>query len=151
MILGFCQWMLLAVHAQISLELEWKERRYLPKEDFMVKVRLINFSGQNLEIGNIHNWLRFEIETKDGHFIKPLKILPTQGSSVVLSNSREAMIPINLTQHFDIVHQGKYLIQAAASFTKRSEERRVGKECRSRWSPCHSKKKKKQNKQSHVN
>src|SRR5690625_7936817 len=25
----------------------------------------------------------------------------------------------------------------------RSEERRVGKECRSRWSPCHEKKKKK--------
>jgi hypothetical protein len=120
MILGFCQWMLLTVQAQISLELEWKERRYLPKEDFEVKVRLVNFSGQNLEIGNIHNWLKFEIETKDGHFIKPLKNLPTQGSSVVLSNSKEAMIPINLTEHFDIVRQGKYLIQAAASFTNQN-------------------------------
>src|SRR5688572_33015249 len=29
----------------------------------------------------------------------------------------------------------------------RSEERRVGKECRSRWSPDHEKKKKKKNKQ----
>ena len=31
--------------------------------------------------------------------------------------------------------------------TGRSEERRVGKECRSRWSPYHSKKKKKKNTQ----
>ena len=29
------------------------------------------------------------------------------------------------------------------SLLRRSEERRVGKECRSRWSPSHSKKKKK--------
>ena len=29
------------------------------------------------------------------------------------------------------------------TYTTRSEERRVGKECRSRWSPYHKKKKKK--------
>src|SRR6266508_4264330 len=31
--------------------------------------------------------------------------------------------------------------QAAFRRRERSEERRVGKECRSRWSPCHEKKK----------
>src|SRR6266536_6335720 len=31
-----------------------------------------------------------------------------------------------------------------SSIRKRSEERRVGKECRSRWSPYHEKKKKKE-------
>ena len=30
----------------------------------------------------------------------------------------------------------KYLV-TAADITRRSEERRVGKECRSRWSACH--------------
>ena len=28
-------------------------------------------------------------------------------------------------------------IRATADYSKRSEERRVGKECRSRWSPYH--------------
>ena len=32
-------------------------------------------------------------------------------------------------------------IAAAADIVTRSEERRVGKECRSRWSPYHEKKK----------
>src|SRR5690554_7974569 len=37
-------------------------------------------------------------------------------------------------------------------FTFRSEERRVGKECRSRWSPYHSKKKQRQDtKQNKIN
>src|SRR6478752_9662390 len=35
---------------------------------------------------------------------------------------------------------------ATATRTRRSEERRVGKECRSRWSPYHSKKNKKRGK-----
>src|SRR5258706_8906410 len=33
--------------------------------------------------------------------------------------------------------QERYWQDAAASITARSEERRVGKECRSRWSPYH--------------
>ena len=32
---------------------------------------------------------------------------------------------------------GDYLRDAVLSETRRSEERRVGKECRSRWSPYH--------------
>src|SRR5438034_3395248 len=34
------------------------------------------------------------------------------------------------------------VLHGAGKFSKRSEERRVGKECRSRWSPYHYKKKK---------
>ena len=38
------------------------------------------------------------------------------------------------------LYQGSYLAdskQEVAAFLHRSEERRVGKECRSRWSPYH--------------
>src|SRR5467141_4615722 len=38
---------------------------------------------------------------------------------------------------------------AAFRLAGRSEERRVGKECRSRWSPYHSKKKKKKEMENH--
>ena len=39
----------------------------------------------------------------------------------------------------------EYLVDIDMTDTSRSEERRVGKECRSRWSPYHEKKKKKTN------
>src|SRR5436189_6371062 len=42
---------------------------------------------------------------------------------------------------------GKAEQRHGASATMRSEERRVGKECRSRWSPYHKKKKKKEKKE----
>src|SRR5438309_5298353 len=37
-----------------------------------------------------------------------------------------------------------YAINSATDFTGRSEERRVGKECRSRWSPEHETKKRRE-------
>ena len=36
-----------------------------------------------------------------------------------------------------LVSEGKLTITKKGKYMKRSEERRVGKECRSRWSPYH--------------
>ena len=38
---------------------------------------------------------------------------------------------------FKAISQGNVEVYAFASYLARSEERRVGKECRSRWSPYH--------------
>ena len=37
----------------------------------------------------------------------------------------------------DFMHVFDFIPESAALWEKRSEERRVGKECRSRWSPYH--------------
>ena len=42
----------------------------------------------------------------------------------------------NMKEMMDSVHSIMYILILAA-FDDRSEERRVGKECRSRWSPYH--------------
>src|SRR3712207_8171663 len=61
--------------------------------------------------------------------IAPLAEWPYQGKPVhVLSTTLEADPRITLHRSFD---------EAVAAMTARSEERRVGKECRSRWSPYH--------------
>src|SRR5690242_21916490 len=48
----------------------------------------------------------------------------------------------------EAAHRGRWF--AAGSCQCRSEERRVGKECRSRWSPAHEKKKEKEEDDSAV-
>src|SRR5690349_25137666 len=63
-----------------------------------------------------------------------------------LRNSRSPRRYASTTDHPGVVwRRPKHLCQNArgAKFHSRSEERRVGKECRSRWSPYHYKKKKK--------
>ena len=44
---------------------------------------------------------------------------------------------IKLEQEFDLVFKAHYSLVKNFALMLRSEERRVGKECRSRWSPYH--------------
>ena len=61
----------------------------------------------------------------------------------LLSAAGKPVLPIESTQVEQLVSAGFTIGAALASwwynnsFTQRSEERRVGKECRSRWSPYH--------------
>src|SRR5579885_1052844 len=55
----------------------------------------------------------------------------TTSSSVATTSN-----PLGLFR-FPVVQPGRYRLSIAAPGFKRSEERRVGKECRSRWSPHH--------------
>src|SRR5690554_7985061 len=62
------------------------------------------------------------------------------------SDDTDAMLRVfsSNSRDFDIGAAGTTMRFLTAYLAKRSEERRVGKECRSRWSPYHEKKKKKQ-------
>src|SRR2546422_10668724 len=44
---------------------------------------------------------------------------------------------LHLLQHADDLHPSERLLHSLSFLLARSEERRVGKECRSRWSPYH--------------
>ena len=62
------------------------------------------------------------------------EILLTTGSQQVLDLFAWAMIdPGDVA----IVEAPSYMAALTAFYRSRSEERRVGKECRSRWSPYH--------------
>ena len=55
-------------------------------------------------------------------------------------NLADAIVQILIDDHFnaEAVYDGNAGLTAAqSSLRSRSEERRVGKECRSRWSPYH--------------
>ena len=49
---------------------------------------------------------------------------------------REGRLSLNPFAHFDLLGT-LCMVFAGVGWAKRSEERRVGKECRSRWSPYH--------------
>ena len=49
----------------------------------------------------------------------------------------DVMPPIHLSTTFENSQPGEYEYFYGRSGNPRSEERRVGKECRSRWSPYH--------------
>ena len=60
------------------------------------------------------------VEERDGYFIHPV-------------STNETLVGIALKYQTTV----RILIPHVTSFNLRSEEHRVGKECRSRWSPYH--------------
>src|SRR3989449_10081715 len=88
---------------------------------------------------------RFRQEVHDVHFVCPTVTRETRDMferaahqhdlplTLLFGNSHEALAAADLA----LVASGTATLETALSKTPRSEERRVGKECRSRWSPYH--------------
>ena len=64
---------------------------------------------------------------------------PPGYSLFIWSNESDHRITMTVTDRFEKkeILPGESLLQEEVGFVTRSEERRVGKECRSRWSPYH--------------
>src|SRR5687767_15489010 len=80
-------------------------------------------------------FINYTLATADGKLVTGFIVAET-AASLTLRRSGEADETVLRSQIKELRAEGKSLM--------RSEERRVGKECRSRWSPYHSKKKRKQ-------
>ena len=66
--------------------------------------------------------------------------MSTAGKSLYLSQSTVSQSVLNIERRYNVQlfrRQSKHLILTKQGKILRSEERRVGKECRSRWSPYH--------------
>ena len=54
----------------------------------------------------------------------------------IVSDAMDKTVVVLVSRYIKHPKYKKY-IRAGKKYKARSEERRVGKECRSRWSPCH--------------
>ena len=77
-------------------------------------------------------------KSKDALKKSDVKFLPIlENGGVLQKNKMPANSLEELTSGTTLSDWTRYVSAAAKDFTDRSEERRVGKECRSRWSPYH--------------
>src|SRR2546430_8673696 len=92
-----------------------------------------NYIGIRVELGVQSGGVFFFFQAEDG--IRDLTVTGVQTCALPIYRAEEEKLNLYLCGHYATeVHGVKAL---AAELAKRSEERRVGKECRSRWSPYH--------------
>lgn len=101
----------IAVCAQVSVEVVLEQRQFLPGESLPVAVRVVNHSGQTLQLGADNEWLVMSVEARDGGAVHQTSDVPVRGE-FTLKNAQRGTRRLDLAPHFNLTRQGSYRIQA---------------------------------------
>jgi hypothetical protein len=99
------------VYAQVTVEVLQDQDQFLQGEDFLVKVRITNRSGQTLHLGNSEDWLTFSIESLEGAQVVKTGEAPVLGE-FTLESSKIATKRADLSPFFSLNQNGRYAVTA---------------------------------------
>jgi hypothetical protein len=98
--------------AQVTVVVVLGQTQALPGERLPVAVRVTNFSGHSLELGQDDDWLQLSVETAQGLLAGRRGTIPVAGA-FRLENAKVATKRLELTPYFDIDHPGRYVLRAS--------------------------------------
>ena len=110
-IIGILLLSLVAVTAQVTVDITLDQDQYLRDESLPVKVRITNRSGRPLKLGGTADWLNFTVENREGHNVGRFGDLPVKEEFTVES-SMVATRTVNITPFFNIGFPGRYTVSA---------------------------------------
>jgi hypothetical protein len=97
--------------AQVSVEVTLPQEHFLPCETMNAVVRITNRSGQKLHLGAEPDWLRFDLESRDG-LIVARNSEPEVLGEFDLETSKVAVWRVDLAPHFVLTQVGRYSVTA---------------------------------------
>jgi hypothetical protein len=99
------------LQAQVTVEMMLPQDKFLPAEELLAGVRVVNRSGQPLKLGEDADWIQFYITPSEGGTV-PKKINPPVQKPFELASSKQATLKVDLAPCFDLRKQGSYRIYA---------------------------------------
>jgi hypothetical protein len=103
-----------ALHAQVTVELVYQQEQYLADEPFVVGVRIKNFSGRTLHLGQDPDWLKFNIQGNNNYVVPKVGEVPVTGAFEVESAS-VATRRVDLAPYFQLNRSGHYKVSATVA------------------------------------
>ncbi|MFN7138202.1 MAG: hypothetical protein ACK4UN_02565 [Limisphaerales bacterium] len=97
--------------SSITVQVSLDQEQFLPYEEIRVAVRIVNLSGQTLELGKDNSWLSFHVESRDKFFIERYGE-PDVTGVFTLESSMAATKRANITPHFNVYRPGHYTVSA---------------------------------------
>ncbi|MFO1475143.1 MAG: hypothetical protein U1F98_00655 [Verrucomicrobiota bacterium] len=113
-VLAFWLALTAAATAQVSVEVVLDQEHFLPGETMNVAVRIINRSGQTLQLGADPDWLTFAVESKDGYVILKNGDVPVV-QPFTLESSKRATKHVDLAPYFNLTKEGAYTVSATVN------------------------------------
>jgi hypothetical protein len=101
----------LPLQGQVTVDVVLDQDQYLPAEQLLAGVRIVNRSGQTLHLGEEADWLQFSFEKVEGGGLEKLENPPVQGG-FDLAATKQATVRVDLAPCYDLREQGRYFISA---------------------------------------
>ncbi|MBT5707279.1 MAG: hypothetical protein HOI66_13255 [Verrucomicrobia bacterium] len=101
----------LPVHGQVTVELEFGKDFYIADEPMFAKVKITNFSGRTLNFGKDNHWLMFSVEARDG-FLVDEEGTPNVSGEFEIPNASRGSRRVNLAPYYKIKRPGRYHVVA---------------------------------------
>ena len=95
----------------VTVEIKLEQDQFLPNEDLMASVKVINLSGQKLLLGKQPDWLTFSVEARDNYVASKIGDPPVEGE-LALESSLAATRRVNLTPYYNFRQVGRYRVTA---------------------------------------
>lgn len=115
---ALCVW---NVAAQLSVELTFDQEHYLAGERMMAVVRIVNYTGRTLRLGQDPGWLEFSVETSDGRIVEQLGE-PAVVEPFDLPSASRGTRRVDLTPYYNMAGTGRYLVRATVRIPELSQE-----------------------------
>jgi hypothetical protein len=95
--------------AHVAVAVVVEQDQVLIGESVRLAVRVTNFSGQTLRLGEDDTWLRFLLETAQGHLVPQRGVVPVEGP-FLLESSKVATKRVDVAPYFEMSRPGRYKI-----------------------------------------
>jgi hypothetical protein len=103
--------LVMTVHAQVDVKLEFDQNKFLTGETSEVILRVANFTGSPLRLGERPDWLQFSVENVSGVGVARIADLEETGAFTLKTGAR-ATLRFDLTPLFKIDQVGRYNVSA---------------------------------------
>lgn len=88
------------------------QEQFLPSEEILIKVRVVNHSGRTLTFGEDNEWLRISIQSAESLFVvRSTEGLPVEGV-FELPPSKMGTKTLDIAPYFTLTEPGRYTIVA---------------------------------------
>ena len=107
--------------SQVNVEIILDDQQFLRGEPVTGRVKISNFSGQTLRLGEDPEWLAFLVTGTDGKALRALDSMPPV-KPFTIGSAQSVALRVDLAPYYDLQTAGRFAVSARMKFAQLEKE-----------------------------
>lgn len=110
-----------AARAQVNVEILLDEQQFLRGEPVLLRLKISNFSGQAVRLGDDPEWVSFIVTGEDGKALRAVAAMPPV-KPFTIESAKTVALRVDLAPYFDLHTAGRFAASARIQFPQLQKE-----------------------------